>query len=254
MTAQLRTAWALIRRALNEILRVPGAAIPGVLAPSIFMLGMAAVFGKAAELPGYPTANFLAFVLPVGLLQGAGFTGAATGVNLARDMEHGWFDRLLVAPLRRPTLLVGIVLSASMRVLIPATFLLVVGFVFGVDWPGILGLLIVYVLVTGLAAVSACWGTTVAVRFKSQQAAPLMQVGSFVAVLFTTAYAPKDLLTGWLKTIATINPVTHVLDGVRQGFIGQVTWAHTWPAFVALVGLLAFFGLLALRGLARAGR
>ena len=66
------------------------------------------------------------------LLQGAGFTGAATGVNLARDIEQGWFDRLLASPAPRPALLAGMVLSASLRSLIPATVLLTVGFAIGV--------------------------------------------------------------------------------------------------------------------------
>ena len=60
-------------------------------------------------------------MIPVSLLQGAGFTGAATGVNLARDIEQGWFDRLLVSPAPRPVLLAGLVLSAALRSLIPAT-------------------------------------------------------------------------------------------------------------------------------------
>ena len=64
-----------------------------------------------------------------------------------------------------------------------------------------------------------------------------MQVGSFVAVLFTTAYAPKELLAGWLEVIATINPVTLVLEAVRQGLVADVTWAETWPAVLAAVGL-----------------
>ena len=110
MSHSLRTIGALTRRALNEIVRVPTGAVPGVLAPTIFMLGLTAVFSKAASLPGFTTSDFQSFIVPVGLLQGAGFTGAATGVNLARDIEAGWFDRLLVAPVSRPTLLTGIVL------------------------------------------------------------------------------------------------------------------------------------------------
>jgi len=245
---------ALARRALNEILRVPGAAIPGVLAPTIFMLGISAVFGNVAELPGFKELgidDYLAFVLPVGLLQGAGFTGAATGVNLARDIEQGWFDRLLLAPVRRPVLLAGIVSSASLRALIPTTFLICVGLAMGVRFPRFAELAIAAVLVMAVAACSACWGTIVALRFRSQQAAPLMQVGSFVAVLFTASYAPVDMLEPWLKAIATVNPVTYVLTGIRQGFIGPVTWADTWPAFLAAGLLLLLLGSLAVRGMRR---
>jgi ABC-type multidrug transport system permease subunit len=253
MTCDLRTVRALMRRGLNEILRVPGGAVPGVLAPTIFMLGLAAVFGKAATLEDYGGVSFLAFIVPVGMLQGAGFTGAATGVNLARDIERGWFDRMLLAPVPRPVLLAGVVASACLRALLPATFLLVVALALGVDWPGLLELGLAAVLVMGLAAVMACYATLVALRFRTQQAAPLMQMGSFIAVLFTTSYAPRELLSGWLGTIADINPVTHVLEGIRQGFVGDVTWAGTWPALVSIAGLVLVFGALAVRGMRRQG-
>lgn len=250
---EARMVGALMRRGLNEILRVPGGALPGVLAPTIFMLGLSAVFGRAARLPGFDASDFMTFIVPVGMLQGAGFTGAATGVNLARDIEQGWFDRMLLAPAPRPIILAGVVGSASLRGLLPASFLLAVALALGVDWPGLLTLAIAAVLVMGLAAVMACWGVVIALRFRTQQAAPLMQVGSFVAVLFTTAYAPRELLSGWLRAIADVNPVTHVLEGVRQGFVGDVSWAATWPAFLALAGLMALLGGLALRGMRRQG-
>jgi ABC-2 type transport system permease protein len=254
MTHALATIRAMTRRALNEILRTPTGALPGVLAPTIFMLGLTAVFSKATQVPGFGTDDFQSFIVPVGLLQGAGFTGAATGVNLARDIEQGWFDRLLVAPVSRPTLLTGVVLSASLRALLPATFLLVVGLAIGVHWPGVDGLLIAYALLMGMAAAMACFATIVALRFRTQQAAPLMQMGNFIAVLFTTSYAPRELLADWLGTIADVNPVTHVLDGTRQGFVGAVTWADTWPAFVSMAGMLLVLGALALRSLTRVGR
>ena len=133
------TIAALVRRAANELLRVPGAAIPGVLAPTIFFLGIAAVFGHLTDLQGFGTTSYQSFLIPVSMLQGAGFTGAATGVNLARDIELGWFDRLLASPAPRWALLAGMVLSAALRALIPATFLLIVGFALGVHWPGLPG-------------------------------------------------------------------------------------------------------------------
>jgi len=246
--------WALTRRALNEILRVPGAAIPGILAPSIFMVGLSGVFGRAAQLPGFDADDFRTFIVPVGLLQGAGFTGAATGVNLARDVEQGWFDRMLVAPVPRPVLLAGIVSSACFRALLPATMLLVLAFAFGVDFPGIGALLLATLLIAALAAAAACWSVSLALRFRTQQAAPLMQIGTFVAILFTTAYAPRELLSGWLRDCASLNPVTYLLEGVRQGFVGELNWADTWPALLAALGLLFVLGALATRAMARTGR
>src|SRR5436190_22992531 len=253
MTQHVRVVRALTRRALNEILRVPGGAIPRGLAPAIFVLGLSRGSGAAAQLRGYHGADFRTFIIPVSLLQGAGFTGAATGVNLARDIEQGWFDRLMLAPAPRSVILTGIVASAALRALMPATLLLIIGFALGVHFPGAAGLALAAGLVMTLASAAACWGVIVALRFRTQQAAPLMQVGTFVAVLFTTAYAPAALLAGWLKTVSTLNPVNYVLAGARQGFVGGVTWADTWPALIAVAGLLAVLAAFAVRGMRRIG-
>jgi ABC-type multidrug transport system permease subunit len=249
--ADLEVVLALVRRARNEILRVPAAAIPGVLAPTIFFLGLTAVFGNLTQLPGFTTESYQSFIIPVSLMQGAGFTGAATGVNLARDIEQGWFDRLLVSPAPRPVLLAGLVLSASLRSLVPATVLLTVGLALGVEWPGLDGLAVALVLVMAMGTAAALWGAAIALKFRTQSAAPLMQAGMFTAILTTTAYAPLELLEGWLQDVARINPVTQVIEAARQGFIGAVTWSETWPGLVAMAGLIAILAFFALRGMHR---
>jgi ABC-2 type transport system permease protein len=249
--ANLATIGALMSRAKNELLRVPGAAIPGVLAPTIFFLGLNGVFGALTQLNGFTTGNYESFIVPVSMLQGAGFTGAAAGVNLARDIEGGWVDRLLVSPAPRWVLLAGTVLAASARALIPATFVLTIALLLGAGWPGIGGLLVTYLMVAAMAAVAACWGSALALRFKSQSAAPLMQAGMFLLILLTTAYAPLALLQGWLHDVASVNPVTKVIEAVRQGFVGPVTWSDTWPGLLALAVLLAVLGAAALRGMNR---
>jgi ABC transporter DrrB family efflux protein len=248
----LAMTWALMRRGLNEIVRVPGAAIPGVLAPTIFILGITSVFGKLTLLPGFSTDSYLTFILPVGFLQGAGFTGAATGVNLARDIELGWFDRLLVSPAPRGVLLAGTVLSSSLRALLPVMLLMIVGLSLGAHFPGLGGLLIAVLMAGMFSAIAASYAVTLALKFKTQAAAPLMQAGVFMAVLFTTSYAPQKLLTGWLHDVARLNPVTQVLEAARQGFVGGVTWSDTWPGLVALAGMMLVVVALALRELRRA--
>ena len=230
LAGQPATIAALMARAKNELVRVPGAAIPGVLAPTIFFLGLNGVFGALTHLTGFSTGSYESFIVPVSMLQGAGFTGAAAGVNLARDIEQGWLDRLLVSPApalgaarrhraggQRP--------RADPR---HCRFCMVASRS-APSFPGVDGLLVAFAMVAAMAAVAACWGSMLALRFKSQSAAPLMQAGTMAVILTTTAYAPLALLQGWLQDVARVNPVTQVIDAARQGFVGGVTWADTWP-------------------------
>jgi ABC-2 type transport system permease protein len=253
----LPVALALWRRSLNEVLRVRGALLPATIAPVVFLLGMSGQFGRLTGLDAFPTDSYLSWIVPLSCLQGAGFAGAATGSNLARDIEQGWFDRLLVAPVARPLLLVGPILGGITRSLVPTTVVLLVGLLVGAEVTGgVAGLLALYVASVGFCTVAGLWGVFMALTFRTQQAGPLMQQGVFLAVFLSTAYTPEVLLRGWLAGVAEYNPVTHVLELARQATVTGIepTWAHTWPGLVALAGMIAFFGWLALLGLRRMGR
>jgi ABC-2 type transport system permease protein len=254
MTAVALTLW---RRSLNEVLRVRGALLPATVAPLVFMLGISGQFQRLVGLEGFGTDSYLSWIVPLSCLQGAGFAGAATGSNLARDIEQGWFDRLLVAPVPRPLLVIGPILGAVTRSLVPATVVLVVGLAVGAELPGgVPGLIALYVAAAAFCAVAALWGIFLAVTFRTQQAGPLMQQGVFLAVFLSTAYTPEVLLRGWLAEVAHLNPVTHVLEMARQATVEglEPSLAHTLPGVAALLGLAAVLGALAAWGLGRMGR
>ena len=251
LAADLATVRALIRRAMNEILRVPGAAIPGVLAPTIFFCGLTAVFGNLTQLPGFDTDSYQSFIIPISMLQGAGFTGAATGVNLARDIEQ----RLVRPPARLPRPAPGAARrhgalrepaladplgGAARRRLLDRRRL---------ARPRRAALALFCVMGTG--TIAACWGVVLALRYRTQSAAPLMQAGMFILVLTTTAYAPLALLRAGCRHRA--DQPAH--PGRRRGAPGlrrrPVTWADTWPGLVALAGMLAVLVYFALRGMRR---
>ena len=257
MTGALPIALVLWRRSLNEVLRVRGALLPATIAPVVFLLGMSGQFGRLTGLDAFPTDSYLSWVVPLSCLQGAGFAGAATGSNLARDIELGWFDRLLVSPIPRPVLLVGPILGAITRCLAPATVVLGAGLLLGAELPGgVLGVLGLYLACIGFCAAAALWGIFMALTFRTQQAGPLMQQGVFLAVFLSTAYTPEVLLRGWLSDVAGLNPVTHVLELARQATVSGIepSWANTWPGLLALAGMIAAMGALALLGLRRMGR
>ena len=80
-----------------------------------------------------------------------------------------------------------------------------------------------------------------------------MQASMFMLILFTPSYAPQHLLTGFLQDVARWNPVSKVVEAMRDCFVSGVSWSGTWPALVVIAGLSAAFGAFALRGLARTG-
>ena len=250
-------ALVLWRRSLNEVLRVRGALLPATIAPVVFLVGMSGQFGRLTGLEGFPTDSYMSWIVPLSCLQGAGFAGAATGSNLARDIEQGWFDRLLVSPVPRPMLLIGPILGGITRSLVPATVVLLAGLLIGAELTGgVLGLIALYVACIGFCAVAGLWGIFMALTFRTQQAGPLMQQGVFLGVFLSTAYTPEVLLRGWLATVAPYNPVTYVLEMARQATVSGIepSWAHTWPGLLALGGMFAVLGSLALFGLRRLGR
>ncbi len=254
MTAVTLALW---RRSINEVTRVRGALLPATIAPLIFLLGMSGQFGRLTDLEGFPTDSYLSWIVPLSCLQGAGFAGAAAGVNLARDIEQGWFDRLLVSPVPRPVLIVGPILAAVTRAMVPTTVVLVVGLAIGADLTGgVPGLLALYAGAAGFCAAAGLWGVCMALAFRTQQAGPLMQQGVFLAVFLSTAYTPEVLLRGWLADVAHLNPVTQVLELCRQATVASIdpSLAHTWPGLLALAGMLFVLGALVLVGLRRMSR
>lgn len=247
---------ALWHRSLMELARVRGAFLPTTIAPIIFLLGNTGQFGSLTDLSGFPTTSFLAWVVPLSVMQGAGFAGGAAGANLARDIEQGWFDRLLASPAPRPLLLAGSVTAAMTRAVVPTTIILAVGLLLGPGLTGGLGgLLALYVAALWFCVVAALWGVSLALWARTQQVGPLIQNGVLVAVFLSTSYTPQPLLQGWLATFAPYNPMTYVLEMARQATVSGIepSWAHTWPGLLALAVMTVVFGLIALRGLRRFG-
>ena len=254
-------AWPIIvalwRRSINEVTRVRGALLPSTVAPLIFLVGYSGQFGKLTQLPGFPTDSYASWVVPLSCIQGAGFAGAAAGANLARDIEQGWFDRLLVAPVPRVVLVLGPIAGAITRAMVPTTVVLVVGLALGCEITGgAFGIVALYVAAAGFCGVAALWGVYMAVTFRTQQAGPLMQQGAFLAVFLSTAYTPQGLLRGWLSGVAPYNPTSYVLEFARQGTVSGIgpSFAHTWPGLAALAGMGLVLGALAMRGLGRMSR
>jgi ABC-2 type transport system permease protein len=239
-------------RTLRNILKTPSLLLPTTLFPLFFFTAFAGGLSQVQDVPGfdYP-AGYTSFQFVFVLLQSAAFGGVFTGFGIARDFESGFGKRLLLASPKRSGIVLGYALAALGRWVITATVLTVVALLFGMNVFGdpaeVVGLYTIAIL---LNAAALLWAAGMAFRFRSIQAAPLMQLPVFLLLFFAPVYVPLDLLTGWIETVATYNPITYMMEAGRSLLAG----APTEVALALSLGLsmIAGFGIWAFRGLRRA--
>ncbi|MBA2725470.1 MAG: ABC transporter permease [Actinobacteria bacterium] len=252
MTAHsIRVARGVAARSLMLIPRVPSTFFPSLIMPVFLLVSFTGQFAGLTLLPGFPAEKIIDWFVPMTMLQGAAFAGITTGMGVARDLENGFFDRLLLSPVPRSGLLAGPLLAAMARAAIPITLLLTIAVIGGASFSGgFLGVFTLVIACLAFALAAGAWALGLALRFKTMQVAPLMQVGIFLTVFLSTAQMPLQLIDGWLHDVARVNPMTNILGLARQGFLGDVTWAGTWPGLVsaaALCSVLIFFAYRSLK-------
>lgn len=246
-------SWPLIqqilRRSMTSLRRIPAAIIPVIVMPIFFTVAFSGTFRGLTELPGYPTDNIYNWMVPYACLQTASFAALASAFTLGRDLEGGFYDRLLLAPAARWTVPAASVLWAMIRALLPLSITLVLGIIGGMTFPG--GIAAVWWLAIGafaVAALGSLWGLGVMYRLKRQSAGGLVQIGLFVVMFLSVGTVPLELQEGWLPYVARWNPLTYILDMARCGFVGTCAWSDIWPGLVAIAVSAVLLGWWAERG------
>ena len=240
-------------RALRQIPREPTAVIPAVFVPAFFYAVNLGALGKVEQTTaGY---SYKAFLLPMAIAFAV--TGMSRSVSLVTDIQSGYFDRLLMTPVRRPALLLGLMVADVTVILALCVPVLAIGFTIGVRFvTGGLGVLT-------FLGFSALWGLAftgfpyaIALRTGSPAAVNACYVLFFPLFFLSDAVVPKPFLSGWFSTIGTYNPVTYLLNALRSliALGWQVRVLVEGTAALLGIGLVSMtFALLALHGRLRRG-
>lgn len=248
----LAVVLGLAGRALNRIRRIPAAIVPTVAMPIFLLVAFSGSFSAITEIPTFPTDNILNWVAPYAILQGAAFSGAGASQAVAADLESGFYDRLLMSPASRRSLLFGPVTASLVRVLLPLTSVTAIAVLGGARFSGgLAGVLTLVVAAEGFAVIATFWGLGVVYRLRTQRSGSIVQVGIFVVMFLSIGQVPLTVMEGWLHGVARVNPITNVLRMARQGMVGDVTWADTWPGLLAIAVGALVFGAFAASGLRR---
>jgi ABC-2 type transport system permease protein len=239
-------------RTLKNVVTTPALLLPSLIFPLFFFTAFAGGLSQLHHIPGfdYPP-GYTAFQFVFVLLQSAAFGGVFTGFGIARDFESGFARRLLLAAPNRSGIVFGYWLAALGRWIITATVLTVVALAAGMNVGGsgvdVVGL---YLLAFLVNAAGFMWACGIAMRFRSLQAGPLMQMPVFLTLFFAPVYVPLSLLEGWIHAVARANPVTYLLQTGRGFLAGDAP--HVALSYGLGVALALAFGYWALRGLRRA--
>jgi ABC-type multidrug transport system permease subunit len=250
------TAWPVARavawRTIHNVLRTPSLLLPTLLFPLFFFIAFAGGLSQVANVPGFDfEGDYTAFQFSFVLLQSAAFGGVFTGFGVARDFEYGFARRLLLAAPDRRGILLGYTLAAVVRWLMVAVMLTVIALLSSMEVGGSVAELIgLYTLALLVNIVGFSWSAGIAMRLRTIQAAPLMQLPVFMLLFLAPVYVPLDLLSGWIEAAATINPLTYLVEAARSLISGRPEGVGL--AFALGLGLVAVFATWALRGLRRA--
>lgn len=241
-------------RAVRSILREPESVIPALIVPVFFFVVNIGSLQDVAERFG-PGFDFKAFQLPVAIVFAV--TGISRASVLVTDIQDGYFDRLSLTPIRRPALLLGLMVADFVLVVALAIPVVMLGFAVGVRFEtGPLGVLAFIFMAGAWGLVFTGFPYAIALKTGNPAAVNTSFILFFPFAFLTTAFVPKEALTGWLSAVATYNPVTYLLDALRslvtEGW--EVTTLLKGLAAVAGVGAVSFsVCMAAFRGRIRAG-
>jgi ABC-2 type transport system permease protein len=247
-------AVALGRRNIRNWLVSPAILIPSAAFPLFFLVAFAGGLSAVEDVsdfeyaPGYTAFQFVFIVL-----QASAFIGVFTGIGIAADFESGFGRRLLLAAPNRLGIIAGYALGAAFRTIAIVVLLQLVALVAGMRVDGgFLDLAGLYLLALLISLGAMLFATGIALRTRTVQSGPAMQIPVFLVLFLAPVYVPRELLSGWIEAAAQVNPFTPVVEAGRDLVAGRDVDAKL--AYGSALALLAVTAVWAIRGLRAAER
>lgn len=244
-------AGVMARRAIHGIVRQPQLWAPSLVFPLFFAAVSAAALQRTTSLPGFPEVDsFLTFILPATVLQGVMFSATSAGNETAIDIENGFLDRLLAAPVARIPMFVGrlggvMVLSFAQAIVFTLVFL-----AFGASFAaGPAGLAVLAIVGVLFGSAIGALSIAIALRTGSVEAVNGSFPIFFAAVFLSSAFFPPELSGGWFEIVANLNPITWMIDAVRELVITGWDVGAALTAIAVAAAMLVVFMAVALQAL-----
>ncbi|MGH2813400.1 MAG: ABC transporter permease [Actinomycetota bacterium] len=250
MTSTLTAAGVIYVRNLKRLVRIPILVFFSLFQPLLFLLLFGQIFKRIADLPGFPADSYLAFFAPSVVMLTALNSAFQSGMGTVEDLESGFLDKMLTAPIRRSAVLLGKALSDGTRMTIQAGIVIVVAYLMGFRMEtGILGILLSLVVAATFGIAWSGISNIVALRTRNSEVTMILGILVTFPVLFmSTAMMPQFLLPEWLDTVSRWNPASYVIEAIRALANSGFEWREIGEAFgiVAILAMLTFTGAVRL--------
>jgi ABC-2 type transport system permease protein len=235
----LRVIKALGIRSTRQTFRRPQLMAPIIIFPTLLLAVQSGGAGSAVDLPGFPQVqSFLQFLLAAGIMQSLVLAGNSGGTAFAIEIETGFTDRLFSTPISRFTIVLGRLAGTAALGLFASLWFLAVGLVFGVTVEGgPAGALVAVSLATAAALAFGGIGSAIALRTGNANVVQGLFPLVFVVLFLSTAYFPLDLMIEPAKTIAEYNPLSYIVEGIRDPIISGISATETLEAVLAIAGV-----------------
>jgi ABC-2 type transport system permease protein len=236
---EARVVLALGRRALTVQFRRAQLLMPTFVLPLMLLAVITSGTAAARGLRGFPDVeSYLAFIVPGTIVQGALLAGLTSGTAMAADIEFGFFDRLLAAPVHRVSLVLGRQGGTLGLAVLQSTFFLLVALLFGAGYPGGLGAAVATVAIAAVTAMGI-GGIATAIAIRTGSLSLMQSIFPFVFVLLFTAPAffPRPLLAPVLRDASVYNPLTYVVEAIRALLSGNPALGDPWSGVAAAIAL-----------------
>jgi ABC-2 type transport system permease protein len=238
----------LNRRQLSRMFKSPPLLLPPLLFPLLLFGAFAGGLSGLGKIPNFGYPDYTTFQFVWVLMVGVAMAGMAAALSLAGDFDTKFDRRVLLATAGRIPIVAGYVLSGLIRAIVTGALLFAVGLAARMEVSGsVLEVAGVIALVLLFALAVTLWAVGLALRMKTIQAGPLMQTPVLMAMFALPVYTPRDLLAGWVKAIADVNPLTPILEAGRGLMVGEPERVPL--AFGISAGLVALFAVWAVPGL-----
>ncbi len=221
-------------RSIRQIWRPWLALIPSLFIPIFFFAVNAASLDAFSRVPGFPDVSYKQFIAPTAIFMAVFFSSGNAGIELVQDIASGYFKKLLIMPIHRLAIVLGrlteVAVMAVLQGLIVVILLLAVGVRFET---GFLGILAIFALLVVFAMAWSCISMIAALRTQNARLVQSMFVLVFPFLYITTSQAPLDLMPRTFALLASYNPVTYVLEGVRALMLTGWSDPAIWKGFVS---------------------